>query len=82
MNTALNDKLNLGMAFRYCQEKTYLWTKQMSTSKLTLSFLGKIFCIWHCQIFILVFPENRFSYFMQIVSYNLHEMSKPIFLER
>ena len=35
-------------------------------------------------IFFLIFPENRFGHFMQIVSYgdNLHEMTKPIFWKK
>ena len=33
-------------------------------------------------IFFLFFPENRLWHFMQIVSYNLHEMPNPIFWEK
>ena len=36
------------------------------------------------EIFFLIFPENKFWYFMQIVMIedNLHEMSNPVFLEK
>ena len=49
---------------------------------LTLSTLGKFFSGRHIEIFCLLFPENRFWHFMQIVSIgigdNLYEMSKPV----
>ena len=46
-----------------------------------LSALGKIFGRGHIEIFFLIFPENRFRHFMQIVSNgdNLHEMSNPVY---
>ena len=36
--------------------------------------------IW--KYFFLFFPDNRFWHFMQTVSYNLHEMSKPILCKK
>ena len=46
-----------------------------------LNMLGKIFSIWHIEIFFIFFPENRFWHFMHIVSNgdNLHEISNPVF---
>ena len=47
-----------------------------------LSTLGRNFSR-HFRIFFLIFSENSFWHYMQIVSYgdNLHVMSKPVFLE-
>ena len=46
--------------------------------------LGKNFSKRHFEIFFLFSPENRISYFMQIVSTedNLHETSNPVLWEK
>ena len=53
-------------------------------STLTLSNLSKKFSRRHFEIFFLSFPENRLWHLMQTVSLgdSLHEMSKPIWLEK
>ena len=45
-----------------------------------LSMQGKVYSRRQNEIFSLYFPENRFWYFMQIVSN--HDMSKPVFWEK
>ena len=58
--------------------------KKLLSKLFKLRTLGKIFQQTALQIFFSFFPENRFRYFMQIVSKgdNLHDMSNPVFWEK
>ena len=84
------------MFSRRCKKNIYLDTplprvmsfgdKKLLSTVFTfkLRTLGKIFQQTALQIFFSFFPENRFRYFMQIVSKgdNLHDMSNPVFWEK
>ena len=52
--------------------------------ELTVTILWANSADYKLVIFFLVFPENRFWHFMQIVSTgdNLHEMSDPVAWEK